>query len=133
MSAAVTMAWRASRGRPPVVCVTPAGLGDPQDEDPEDWLTFGLPLGALGRLDPRVGGYPFGDLDHSLEWRGPLDPWLLHVAQRVFDAVGFRFAYTGFEVAGNPEFEPGEEPPVERSGATAVARDGRLEIYPATQ
>lgn len=36
----------------------------------EEALVLGLPLGALGRLDPRVGAYPFGDVSNSEAWRG---------------------------------------------------------------
>jgi hypothetical protein len=46
-------------------------------ENGSDWLSFYLPLGALARTDPAIGGYPFGnDADGaSLSWRRPLDSW----------------------------------------------------------
>ena len=41
-----------------------------------DWLVFYLPLGGLGRVDARVGAYPFADVSTSASWRRPLDTWL---------------------------------------------------------
>ncbi|SNS69159.1 hypothetical protein SAMN06893096_106230 [Geodermatophilus pulveris] len=67
------------------------------DEDGTGWLYFGVPLGALGRIDPRVCGYPTED-GHSFAWRRPLDDWLASVAFRLLEPVPFRAALIGFEV-----------------------------------
>jgi hypothetical protein len=40
---------------------------------PHDWLDVCLPTGALGRIDHRVGAYPFDDEDSSLVWHRPID------------------------------------------------------------
>ena len=58
---------------------------------------------ALGRLDARVGGYPFGPDGGlvSLAWRRPVDDWLIGIARQVARACPFRMAATGFEVSGN--------------------------------
>jgi len=42
-----------------------------------DELALYLPLGALDRVDPRIGGYPFDESSgvESFCWRAPLDRW----------------------------------------------------------
>ncbi|MGC7098383.1 hypothetical protein ACPZ19_27235 [Amycolatopsis lurida] len=56
----------------PVVC---GCIATRLDEDNQDWLTFYLPLGALGISVPDVGSFPFGPDGGptSLAWRAPLD------------------------------------------------------------
>ena len=58
---------------------------------------------ALGRLDARVGGYPFGPDGGpvSLAWRLPVDDWLAGIARQVAQACPFRMAAAGFEVSGS--------------------------------
>lgn len=73
------------------------------DADGEDWVVLYLPLGALGRADRRVGGYPFGDVRGSLTWRHPLDAWLASLAERLLEDVDFRVGLVGFEVFGEVE------------------------------
>jgi hypothetical protein len=70
------------------------------DRDNCDWLTLNLPLGALERVEPRIGGFPFGPDGgpESLAWRAPLDTWLAGVADEVFRHVGFRFGLIGFDL-----------------------------------
>ncbi|MFG1869296.1 hypothetical protein [Micromonospora arborensis] len=65
-----------------------------------DSLELYLPLGALARLDKRIGGYPFDDRSgvESLTWRAPLDRWLADVAVAVHAEVPFHRAVIGFEV-----------------------------------
>ncbi|MEU4531230.1 hypothetical protein AB0F49_23695 [Micromonospora ureilytica] len=65
-----------------------------------DSLELYLPLGALARVDKRIGGFPF---DHrsgveSLTWRAPLDRWLADIAVTVYVDVPFTRAVIGFEV-----------------------------------
>ena len=67
------------------------------------WVLLGLPLGSLGRADPRVGDYPFGTASGAA-WRRPLDDWLASVAARLFDVLPFDLAVVGFEVSG--EMDP---------------------------
>lgn len=59
-----------------------------------------LPLGALARVDHRIGGYPFDERSgvESLTWRAPLDRWLADVAVAVHADVPFQRALIGFEV-----------------------------------
>jgi hypothetical protein len=68
-------------------------------DDGTDWLNLYLPMGALARTDPRVGGFPFGAEGgpSSLSWRGPLDAWLADVGAQVYREVDFRRAIIGFE------------------------------------
>ena len=71
-----------------------------------DWLVLSVPLGALAELDPRVGGYPLvDDLAASRAWREPLEDWFAGIAPRLYDAVPFAHAVSGFEVSG---YEPAE-------------------------
>lgn len=73
-----------------------------EDQGP-DWLDFYLPLGALTRVEPRVGAFPFDNNSGtaSLAWRRPLDDWLAHVAEAVYDRVAFQLALVGFEMSGH--------------------------------
>ncbi len=73
---------------------------EPGEAPEADWLDLGLPMGALANLDPRVGGYPFGDTAASRGWREPIEQWLHDVARAVFLRVPFDYAVTGFEVFG---------------------------------
>jgi hypothetical protein len=76
------------------------------DEDDPDWLTLYLPLGALARVDRRVGGFPFGPDGGpaSLTWRASLNRWLAGLVNEVFRDVDFRLGLVGFEAtrSGNP-------------------------------
>ncbi|MEG3633539.1 hypothetical protein [Micromonospora palythoicola] len=65
-----------------------------------DTLELYLPLGALSRLDGRIGGYPFDDVSgvESLTWRSALDRWLADIAIAVYDEVPFQRALIGFEI-----------------------------------
>ena len=71
-----------------------------------DWLDLCLPLGALSSLDPRVGGFPFGDASESRAWREPIEDWFSTIASAVFDQVPFAHAVTGNEVSGVELDEP---------------------------
>lgn len=100
-----------------------------EGEGGSDWLDFYLPLGALGRADPRVGAFPFGAVGTgSLVWRAPIDAWLVSVAARVFAAVPFAYALIGFEVSG-------ESPPpadaTERHVGLLTPDGGGLRYIPA--
>jgi hypothetical protein len=70
------------------------------DNDCVDWLELYIPLGALAKVDPRIGGFPFGreGKNVSLRWRRGLDAWLAHVGRSVFDVVRFERALIGYEV-----------------------------------
>lgn len=74
-----------------------------REQDGDDWLDLCLPLEALGQLDARVGGYPFGPDGGpvSLAWRRPVDDWLTGIARQVARACPFRMAAIGFEVSGS--------------------------------
>ena len=65
-----------------------------------DSLELYLPLGALARIDRRIGGYPFDERSgvESLTWRSPLDRWLADVAVAVHADVPFQRAFIGFEI-----------------------------------
>lgn len=101
-----------------------------------DWLDFYLPVGALTRVDDRVGGFPFGDDGGaaSLAWRAPIDEWLSAMGKRVFAAAPFEYALIGFEATGEspPSPDATDTPSAERSVGYLVPRHGRLEYLPAT-
>jgi hypothetical protein len=65
-----------------------------------DTLELYLPLGALARVDRRIGGYPFDAHSgvKSLTWRAVLDRWLADVTAAVYDDVPFQRALIGFEI-----------------------------------
>jgi hypothetical protein len=102
-----------------------------EEESRMDWLDFYVPAGALARVDPRVGGYPFGgDKGGSLVWRTPIDDWLAEVAGRVYAAASFTYALIGFEASGEELPDAGT---TERYIACVVPTDGRLEYIPANR
>ncbi|MFI6784514.1 hypothetical protein [Micromonospora sp. NPDC050276] len=74
-----------------------------------DSLSLYLPLGALGRVDDRIGGYPFDQRSgvESLVWRAPLDRWLADIAVAVYDDVPFHLALIGFEVDDEADITAG--------------------------
>lgn len=102
--------------------------------DGPDWAYLYLPLGALSRIDPRVGGYPFAPDDrHSLAWRRPIDDWLRSIGDLVYEAVPFRFGAIGFETS--MEVATGQlldGVPRERRDAYLLPTLDALEYYPAT-
>jgi hypothetical protein len=67
--------------------------------DDADTLELCVLLGALARVDHRIGGYPFDDCSgvESLVWRAALDRWLADVAAAIYEQVPFRRAVIGFE------------------------------------
>jgi hypothetical protein len=84
--------------------------------DYPDELDLYIPLGALGSVEPRVGGFPFGDDGGpvSLEWRIPLDAWFAEIARFVYADVPFELATIGFENF-SIESEPPPDTSVDRS------------------
>jgi hypothetical protein len=101
---------------------------------PHDWIALCLPTGALGRADARVGAYPFGDAERSLDWRRPIDDWLFGVARTVFNAAPFRVGLIGFEVSGDPAADNIDgEPPDERPIGYILAVDGAPKLHPPTR
>lgn len=65
-----------------------------------DWISFGLPMGSLGRAYP-VGAFPWED-GTSLDWREGLDDWLRALAAHVYARQPFQLALVGFTDA-DPE------------------------------
>jgi hypothetical protein len=66
-------------------------------DDGEDWLCLFVPMGALERIDARTAGHPYGPRAgvESLQWRRPLDDWLVAIARMLPP----RFAIVGFDVS----------------------------------
>lgn len=106
-----------------------------EDEGP-DWLDFYLPMEALGRVDRRIGGFPF---DHnsgqaSLTWRHPLDDWLAAIGTSIFGEVDFQLALIGFEISGNTySHQLNGTAPEQRWAGHLLPTDGTLRYEPANQ
>ena len=98
-----------------------------------DWFCFYLPMGALSDADHRVGAYPIGDADDSLQWREVVDDWLVELARDIFRTVPFELALIGAEVSGEVYARDlGEGVPTERAFGYLVPHDKDLEYFPAT-
>jgi hypothetical protein len=101
-----------------------------------DWLTLGLPLGALARTDPRIGGFPF-DPDggpSSLAWRAGLDTWLAKVAVGIFGQVQFQLGLIGFDLAADVGAADLQGVvPDRRFAGYLVPDDDRLRYLPANR
>ncbi len=100
-----------------------------------DWLVLYIPLGALARVDVRVGGFPFGDDGGaaSLSWRRPIDTWLAEVGTRIYSEVPFELALVGYESLAEIDAHElrGGVPKVRMHGILAPM-NGKLRYYEAT-
>jgi hypothetical protein len=115
-----------------IVC----GASRMTEEDGPDWLLFSLPLGALERVDRRVGSFPLGDDGGplSLTWRQPLDRWLVDIARAVYDRVPFKLALVGWEPAFEAHAdELAGEAPADRDHAYLLPTPSGLRYYEATK
>jgi hypothetical protein len=94
-----------------------------------DTLELYLPLGALARVERRIGGYPFDENSGaaSLSWRDGLDRWLAGVAAAVYADVPFERAVIGFEVDEIHDITAGK-----RYAAVLAPGPGGLDYHPAT-
>jgi hypothetical protein len=99
-----------------------------------DWLVLGVPLGALIKIEPRVGGYPFGSYDSSLAWRQPIDEWLAVIGSQIFATTNFRLGLIGMETSGEAYSDRLENGiPAKRSFGYLWPEDGKLRYFPATE
>jgi hypothetical protein len=119
-----------------VVCTSGWLVEAGEDGEPDPaaggCITFDLPLGALVRADPRVGAYPFGDVEDSMVWRRPLDDWLATVALRLLKRVPFAVALIGCEVSAELlDVYRAENVPAVRS-AGIISPGPPPAYYPAT-
>jgi hypothetical protein len=65
---------------------------------PPDVLILYLPLAALSRVWPAIGGFPFQPDQDTRSWQEPLEDWLAGIAAHVFARTGFRLGVIDFEV-----------------------------------
>jgi hypothetical protein len=72
-------------------------------EGGDDWLSLYLPMGALGKADASVGGYPFDAFETANIWRPPLDEWLASIGTAVYATVRFERAAIGYEALGEED------------------------------
>ncbi len=103
-------------------------------ENGADWLSFYLPLGALTRTDPAIGGYPFGDDsgERALIWRRPIDDWLAEVAAHVFEEVPFRLGLVGMEAMGEIDrVDLADGVPERRHDGILIPTGSALNYHPA--
>jgi len=97
-----------------------------------DWLILYVPLGALARIDPRIGGFPFDDRSGapSLLWRRPLDAWLADIGTRLYAEVAFELALIGMEPLGGVHAEELRAGiPQDRMHGVLAQVDGKLRYY----
>jgi hypothetical protein len=107
-----------------------------REDDGPDWLDFYLPMGALERVDERIGGFPFEENsgEASLTWRHSLDEWLASIGTSVFHEVQFRLGLIGFETYGDVEArQVNGATPEERWMGYLVPTDGGLRFDPANR
>jgi hypothetical protein len=107
-----------------------------REDDGPDWLVFYLPLGALCRVDRRIGGFPFGPDDGpgSLVWREPLDDWLVEIGRAVFQQVPFELGLVGFETSGEAYARDlAAGPPAERWSGFLLPNGDGLSYSPANR
>jgi hypothetical protein len=101
-----------------------------------DWLTLGLPLGALARVDRRIGGFPFGadGGSASLAWRIHLDNWLAHVGMEIFKQVPFQLGLIGFDVTAETDIDDLQGVvPSQRPAGLLLPHAGGVGYWPANQ
>lgn len=98
--------------------------------DDQDWITLYIPMGALAKTDPRIGGFPFGPAgtNASLLWRRGLDAWLADIGRSVYGAVPFQQAQFGYET----DNATGNEPPQNRMIGLLVPDGADLTYLGAT-
>jgi hypothetical protein len=117
----------------PLVC----GVVAVREDDGADWLDFYLPLGALGRAEPRSNEHMVGDPSDgsaSLNWRRPIDDWLAGLGARVYAAAGFRLGLIGNEVSGATDAAAiAGDPPARRRIGYLIPSDGNVRYLPATE
>jgi hypothetical protein len=101
--------------------------------DGTDWLNLYLPVGALTRTDPRIGGFPFGDDGgpSSLAWRARLDGWLAEVGAEVYREVDFRRALIGLETDEAEIATTDGAVPERRSFGYLLPSGDELQYHPA--
>jgi hypothetical protein len=106
-----------------------------REDDGDDWLDLCLPLGALGRIETRVGAFPFGDDGgpESMTWRRAFDDWLAEVGRAVYRRVTFKIAVIGFEVSGTVTAESLAEGIPEDRGFAVLQPEDQLRYFPATR
>jgi hypothetical protein len=104
-----------------------------REEDGPDWVDLYVPMGALERADPRVGGFPFGEDggSSSLAWRRPIDDWLAEVASDVYRVVPFELALIGMEASGSAYAEELQGAPPETRSHGYILPSGGAPRYHA--
>ncbi|MEV6849314.1 hypothetical protein [Actinoplanes sp. NPDC051411] len=107
-----------------------------REDNGPDWLDFYLPLGALGRAEPRSNEHMVGDPSSgsaSLAWRRPIDDWMAGLGVRVYAAAGFQLGLIGNEVSGQTDAAAiAGDPPTRRWIGYLIPSDGNVRYLPAT-
>ncbi|MGE4064131.1 MAG: hypothetical protein AB7E79_12260 [Rhodospirillaceae bacterium] len=108
-----TLGWLYGTANVPNAALIPCGTFTMRDINETDdasgplWLRLCLPMSALGHLDSRIGGYPFGS-GTGRAWREPLDQWLSGVAIRIHAQAPFLAGAVGFEVSSEDFWAAGD-------------------------
>jgi len=99
------------------------------------WISFYLPLGALGEKFP-VGAYPFGPMDRVSAWKAGVDSLFVEIAKWVHAKSVIRLALVGFELnvaAVAPATIHANGIPKERDEGILWDDGSGLKWYPATR
>lgn len=117
----------------PMVC----GVVAVREDNGPDWLDFYLPLGALGRAEPRSNEHMVGDPGNSsasLIWRRPIDDWLADLGAQVYSAVDFRLGLIGNEVSGQTDAATiAADPPTQCGIGYLIPSGGQVRYLAATE
>jgi hypothetical protein len=101
-----------------------------------DWLNLYIDLGALGRLDPRVGLFPMmlpDDPEETWAWRRPIDDWMADIGSRTYRVTPFRMGVIGPEFLFDIKADQLRNGIPSRHGyAFLWPVDGEVVYYPAT-
>lgn len=96
-----------------------------EDDSGNDWLDIAIPLGGV----PETGGWPFGSLENSIEWRRPIETILAQFALDVAKDVPFKMAQIGWELSGMfDEADIADGIPSERFVGYVVPEGGAIDI-----
>ena len=105
----------------------PFGTHVVREENGDDWLSLGLPIGGLARLFPEAAGFPLQRDDDGRAWRKKVERRLASMVIDLARAVNVERAIIGYEVSGLSAHEAAG------GGLAWLVRDGaELRYVPRT-
>ena len=104
-----------------------------EDDDGDDWLNLGIPLGGFSQLCPAAGGWPFGNQVNTRQWREPLEKALAAMVVDLGRVVPLKIACIGFMMSGMfDESIISEGIPTKREFGYVVPQSGSYAYFPTT-